>query len=262
MSIMDNYGLIKIISTGMKKVFHTILGYLTLIVNTAIVWLPVCILGLIPERRGQRAIDWITRLWCRMFLKASGVSYEFHGLENIHQNEAYVIMSNHRSHMDGPVLVSGFPSGFSIIAKKELAVIPFWGWALYLAGNVALVRHDAEQSRRKMSEAAAKLKTGRRIMIFPEGTRSGSDDFLPFKKGGAVAAIEAQVPILPVGISGTRSILPKGKLCPEPGHAVVRICKPIPTAGLSYDDRNEVLALVEKAIRGAYIPGPAKKENS
>jgi 1-acyl-sn-glycerol-3-phosphate acyltransferase len=96
------------------------------------------------------------------------------------------------------------------------------------------------------------VRRGRSVLVFPEGTRSKSGDPLPFKKGGFVLAIEAQVPILPVALAGTAEILRSGEFTARAGRAVVCVGRPIPTAGLAYDDREALLAKVEAEVRRLY----------
>lgn len=232
--------------------FNIILGYFVLIVGTAVLWLPLCILGLINARWSITFGDLIFHLWAKLFLRCLKVTYAITGQENLDPKRNYVICSNHRSHMDGPLLVASLWPGFSYVMKKSLALIPFWGWALWAMGNIPIVRHDPKDSRRGMSAAAKKIRSGRNILIFPEGTRSPTGEMLPFKKGAAVLAIEAQVPVLPVSISGTRDILPKKSLKPRPGHAKIVIGKPIETAGMTYDDRNRLNDLIREEIERNY----------
>ena len=84
--------------------------------------------------------------------------------------------------------------------------------------------------------------------MFPEGTRSRTGELLPFKKGGFVMALEAQAPIVPVAICGGRSSMRKGSPIVRPATVVVRTGKPIPTAGLTYADRNKLIRRVRTEI--------------
>jgi len=207
-----------------------------------------------PEK-GRRIIRW----WSRQFIKGTGMTYEVFGLENIEPGQNYLVMSNHRSHLDGPLLIVSTPFTFSFVIKQSLGEIPLWGWAVRSAGYVPVVREDKQVAKKEILNAADLLNKGESMLVFPEGTRAPGDEFLPFKKGGIVLAIKTGVPILPVAVSGTGHIIPKKSLKVTPGHAIIRYGEPIPTKGLTYDDRNDLLAKVETAIKSMYIPGPVKK---
>jgi 1-acyl-sn-glycerol-3-phosphate acyltransferase len=98
-------------------------------------------------------------------------------------------------------------------------------------------------------EAALKLlKTGRSLVIFPEETRTRTGDLLPFKPGAALFALRSGFPLLPVGISGTRRVLPRGTLAATPGRVALAIGEPIPVAGRSARDRDEVTRELRQAI--------------
>ena len=99
------------------------------------------------------------------------------------------------------------------------------------------------------------MNSGKNILIFPEGTRAPSDEFLPFKKGGVITAIKAGVPIIPVAMSGTNRVVPARVLTVSSGPVLMRIGKPIPTEGLTLEDRDKLLERVKQAIEEMYIPG-------
>lgn len=240
-----------------NKIYHTVLTYGSL-AWSEMVGIPILVVGTIggkdgPEK-GRRLIRW----WSGQFIKATGMTYEVFGLENIRPERNYLVMSSHRSHIDGPLLNVTTPFTFSFVIKKSLGDIPIWGWAVKSAGYVPIMRENKKKAKQELKGAAQHLSQGNNMLVFPEGTRSPTDEFLPFKKGGIVLAIQAQVPILPVAISGTGHILPKNATTMSPGHAIIRYGKPIETGGLTYEDRNDLLKRVEKAIKALYIPGPVK----
>ncbi|MBM4398599.1 MAG: 1-acyl-sn-glycerol-3-phosphate acyltransferase, partial [Deltaproteobacteria bacterium] len=189
--------------------------------------------------------DAAIRLWSRALMRTFGVRREVIGAEHAAGLGACVILSSHRSHLDGPLLLCALPLDFAFVIKRSLARIPVWGFGVTRAGYVAIDRHDRADSVAGFRRAASAIRAGRRVLVFPEGTRSKTDDFLPFKKGGAILAIEAGVPVLPVAVAGTQALLPSGSFTAAPGRAVVAIGKPIPTTGLTYDDRDRLLADVE-----------------
>ncbi len=197
-------------------------------------------------------------LFSRALLKSAGVRAEVFGAEHADGLGACVILANHRSHLDGPLLLCLLPLRFAFVIKRELARIPFFGWGAKAVGYVPIDRHDPRNAVSGMKVAAQAVRAGRRVLVFPEGTRSRTGSWLPFKKGGVVLALEAQAPILPVGVAGTAALLPSGSLSPKPGRAVVVVGKPIATEGLTYADRDRLLERVETEIRALFAEAESR----
>ena len=229
---------------------HATIGLLTV----ALVG-PIVLLGLTGR---IDAADRLIRFWSWALLRAVGVRIQSFGLEHAEGMGPCVILCNHRSHLDGPVLLCTLPFPFSFVIKKSLARIPLWGWAVTRAGYVAIDRGDHQDALAGMRRAADRIRAGRRVLTFPEGTRSPTNTFLPFKKGGALLAIQARVPILPVALAGTYDLLPKGSRAPRPGVVVVGVGRPIPTEGLGYEDRDRLIQQAEAAIHHLYANAQAR----
>jgi 1-acyl-sn-glycerol-3-phosphate acyltransferase len=127
---------------------------------------------------------------------------------------------------------------------------------LDVGGFVAVDRGDRDKSMRSLEQGAASLRAGNSFLIFPEGTRSRTGALLPFKKGGFIMAIKAQVPMLPVAIVGGRNAMRKGSPIVRPVHVSVRIGRPVPTAGLTLADRDELVARVRAEVQNLLDQGP------
>ena len=154
----------------------------------------------------------IARIWSKSILFVSGIEVDVKGLANIDPGKSYIYMANHRSNFDIPVLLSCLPIQFRWLAKAELFKIPIFGRAMSGAGYVKIDRSNRESAFRSIDEVVAKMKNGVSVMIFPEGTRSRDGKIRPFKKGGFIMAVDAGVPIVPVILQGTRSIMEKSSL--------------------------------------------------
>ena len=157
----------------------------------------------------------------------------------------YVVVVNHESNFD-PFLLSHLPFEMKYLSKKSLFRIPFFGWAMRIVGDIAIDRGDKDSRGRSLDACKVVLAKKVSVLIFPEGTRSRTDEMLPFKPGAFRLAIETGLEILPLGLTGTRDALPKGTWLFTPAKARVLVGEPIPTAGLTVDD---VPALAER-VRG------------
>ena len=109
---------------------------------------------------------------------------------------------------------------------------------------------------RSIEAGAASIRAGTSILIFPEGTRSRTDDMLPFKKGGFVMAIKAQAPIVPMAVQGARDAMQKGSLIVRPATLSIRVGEPIETAGLTLNDRDALIATTRERIAALLAEGP------
>lgn len=167
---------------------------------------------------------------------------------------AYVVVANHASNAD-PFLLSHLPWDMRWIAKEELFRAPLIGWHMRLSGDIPLRRGDGDSVRQTLAEAKRTLERGLSVMIFPEGTRSKDGRLQRFKDGAFALAIEAQVPVLPIAIEGTRDCIPKRSIWPGEARAAAKILEPIPTAGLGASDvgrlRDAVRERIEAALQAA-----------
>jgi 1-acyl-sn-glycerol-3-phosphate acyltransferase len=167
------------------------------------------------------------RFWARGLLNAWGVSVTTEGKELFPLAQPLIVMSNHQSHADVPILFASLPTIPGFLAKRELDKVPFLSMALRFGGHVLIDRSNRVSAMRALKDAAEEIASGKTIAVFPEGTRGDKDELLPFKKGGFMVAKKAGVAVVPVGILGSRHILPRDDLWPRPGEVTVRIGTPI-----------------------------------
>jgi 1-acyl-sn-glycerol-3-phosphate acyltransferase len=198
----------------------------------------------------------VAQFWARLLLKIAGVRVRVEGLERIAPGAAYVFVSNHLSLMDTPLVLAHIPVQFRFLAKRSLYKVPFIGYHLHRAGHIPVEREDPRSSLRTLAEAARVVRErGVSLLVFPEGSRSRGE-LGEFKHGAAYLAIRAGVPAVPLGITGTRAVLPAGSLTVRGGSVTLRIGEPIPTARMAPGDHKQLSALLRRRV-GELIAGGA-----
>ena len=198
--------------------------------------------------RTGNSIHRIARIWGRGILLVSRVRVSVKGLSQIDPARSYIYMSNHQSNFDIPVLLAHLPVQFRWLAKAELFKIPIFSRAMRGAGYVRIDRFNRESAIQSIKEAAAKMKDGVSVMIFPEGTRSHDGSIRPFKKGGFVMAVDTGVPIVPVILRGTLPIMDKNSWRINAGEVSLQIEKPIDTTGYTRETKDVLIETVRSAI--------------
>jgi 1-acyl-sn-glycerol-3-phosphate acyltransferase len=192
----------------------------------------------------------VAQRWARILLTLGRVRARAVGLERIPPGGSCVFVSNHLSYMDTPLVLALIPVEFRFMAKKSLFRVPFIGYHLKRAGHIPVDRENARAALRSMSDAAQIVRErGISVLVFPEGGRVPEGQMRDFKDGAAYIAIKAGVPVVPVGIVGTREILPMGGLCVRGGPAELRIGEPIPTAGLRLRSHAELTKELQERVR-------------
>jgi 1-acyl-sn-glycerol-3-phosphate acyltransferase len=190
----------------------------------------------------------IARFWGKSILVVSRIKITVKGLSNIDPSSPYIYMPNHQSNFDIPVLLGHLTVQFRWLAKMELFKIPVFGRAMRNVGYISIDRSNRQSAFESLKVAADKIKSGVSVLIFPEGTRSRDGKIRPFKKGGFVMAIDSGVPIVPVVITGTRAIMPKGRFRVYPGHVSMVIHKPIETATYTRETKEALMENVRRVI--------------
>lgn len=181
------------------------------------------------------------RLWSRSILRTTGVRVRVSGLEHLDPGRSYVFAANHQSIYDIPVVFAAIPWQLRIVAKASLGRVPFLGWHLWRTGHLLVDRRNpGPDIVRKMARLVSEAHS---LIVFPEGTRSADGAVARFRKGSFLVAIDAQLPVVPVSISGTRHVMRKGEVTVRPGDVTLVVHPPIPTAGLT---REEVLAFAQR----------------
>jgi len=204
---------------------HRLLNGLFLPVWTAAVTVTaVCIAKLSGNHRYVTEGE---RFWARGLLRAWGVRVRVQDAERLPPAGPYIIMGNHQSHADVPILFASLPIIPGFLAKKELARVPFLSMALRAGGHVLIDRADRSSARQALKVAADEISAGKTIAVFPEGTRGGEAGLGEFKKGGFLIAKRARVPVVPVAITGSRAVWGREKWLPRAGSVKVSVGAPI-----------------------------------
>ena len=150
-------------------------------------------------------------------------------------------------------LLMTVPRPFRVVAKRHLFRIPVFGWCLTMAGMIPIDREKRASAFQSLERAADRIRGGEPVLFFPEGTRSRDGHLLPFKKGAFVIALKAGAPIVPVSVTGSLAVLPKGSIRIRPGHITVRYGAEIPVAQETLETKER---LIER-VRGAVAEGVA-----
>jgi len=164
---------------------------------------------------------------------------------------SYILMSNHQSYYDIPLLYMTIPdkANLRMIAKKELYRIPLWGRGLKTAEFISIDRSDHEKSMESMEAAKEKMKSGIMIYVAPEGTRSRDGKLGEFKKGGFLLAIQTESIIIPIGLRGTEGAMPPDTWDFSLGQKLeAHVGTPIDTANFSIEERDTLMQEVRTQI--------------
>ena len=164
----------------------------------------------------------------------SGIKLKITGLDNFDHNGTYVYVANHASQYDIVTMQKSVPNRMAIIFKRELTKIPLFGWQLTLGPYIMIDRKNIESALNSIEIAKRMMKEKRvSILVFAEGTRSLTGEVQPFKRGAFRMASSVGYPIIPVSISGSNKIMPKGTFKLKPGEIHVHYGSPISTEGIS-----------------------------
>jgi len=218
-----------------------------------IAWTAGCIvLALIVKALGggrvRAPLRMAARLWAPGLLHGALARLRVEGLERVDFSKPHVFVANHQSIIDVCALFRALPVPLRFVLKQELRGVPFIGWYAAAMGMVFIERGNARDASRNLHAAARLLQQGADLCAFPEGTRSRDGALRPFKGGVFQAAIEAQVPVVPIAIQGSGAVLRPSGFQVRPGVIHVRIGEPIPTLALQPHDRQKLAQQAHDAV--------------
>lgn len=197
---------------------------------------------------GNDAAMIMARVWSRINLRAAGARVEWERLDLARAHAPCIYISNHQSNVDIWALLAVLPKRTRFVAKQSLFKIPILGWAMRVSDFIPIDRANRTKAIRSLSEAATKIRGGRSVVLFAEGTRSAGDTLAPFKKGPFHLALAAGVPIVPVAISGSGAVMPPHGLNVRSGPVQVRFCDPIEVAPYQPKNAQGLLDTVHQVI--------------
>jgi 1-acyl-sn-glycerol-3-phosphate acyltransferase len=226
----------------MFPALRMLMVYLVLGVPAALIGIPWSVL----RNNFDTMYGWGMKI-AALGVRAAGIRVRIEGRENLQPGVNYIFLSNHVSNLDAPVLLPSIPGQTSVFLKRELMKIPLLGTAMRIGKYVPVSRGNSrEEAQRSVAAAADALNSGLHITVFPEGTRSSDGRLLPFKKGAFFLSEATGAPIVPIVISGTERMMPKGSQRITPGEAYVRFLPPIRPQDAS--SREELMQRVRAAM--------------
>lgn len=187
-------------------------------------------------------IGWMTKVFC-------GLTYEVEGMEHIDPQQPAIILSNHQSAWETLALRSILPA-HSVVIKRELLLLPIWGWALLALKSIVINRKNQRAALRSLlTKGSQYLDEGLWVLVFPEGTRAGAKELLKFNVGGAMLAHKTGVPVIPVA-HNAGDFWPRYSFFKYPGVIKLKIGAPIATQGRKATDINaEAEAWIRQALQ-------------
>jgi 1-acyl-sn-glycerol-3-phosphate acyltransferase len=223
-----------------------------IIISLSCVLFSVVALISLPLDRSGKTYFWCGRNWTKFSLFLCRIKVSIVGLEKVDPYGNYILVSNHASGFDIPVMMNTFPH-VRIMFKKELSYIPFWGQALRFGHHIMVDRSKGTEAMKSLERAANDVRSGGQVLLFAEGTRTRDGKLLPFKRGAFSLAAKSGVPLVPVTINGSFRILPKGSFDIRPSMIEVKIEAPIETKNIATrEDEVKLMNTVKEIITKNY----------
>ncbi len=224
----------------------TVWGWIVILTTTVVFGSLAILTSWIPPR-GRLFLFW-AKGWSHSLLLLCGIPSRIEVSHAAARVPQAVFMSNHESLVDIPLLFLAIRQHVSFLAKRSLFFVPFLGWSMGLAGFVPVDRRRTQKAPDVFATLEKRVRAGRSVLVFPEGTRSRSGVLQPFKRSGFLLAIRTGLPIVPVAVTGAREVAGADSLWIRRSPVRLRTGDPIPTAGLTVADQKELMRKVRAEI--------------
>jgi len=225
------------------------------IVLILIAAIPVSVIAIVslPLDRSKKIYFWCGTLWSRFVLLLCTVDVRVTNPDNVDRFGNYILVTNHASMFDIPAVMSVFPH-VRIMFKKELGYVPIWGWSLWWGHHIIVDRKKGTEALKSLDRAANAVKEGGQVLLFAEGTRTLDGKLQQFKRGAFALAAKSGVPVIPLTINGSYTILPKGSFDIRPAHIEIVIGQPIETKNITTrEDEMKLMNDVREVISRSYV---------
>jgi 1-acyl-sn-glycerol-3-phosphate acyltransferase len=190
----------------------------------------------------------IAQVWARACVTVSGARLTVIGGENFHKHTVAVYASNHTSYMDTPVIFATLPFQFRILARKDLWSIPFIGWYLARSGQIPIDTENPSAALPSLSAGVKALRARMPLFVFPEGSRTPDGELKELLAGAAFLAIRAQVPLVPIALSGVYDLLPIHTHHFFPCEMTLTVSEPIATTGMTMRQADDLTQTLRNRI--------------
>lgn len=225
-------------------------GWAWLVGGFATVGLTLPALAISPIPACRLTVHRMARLWGQVCIWGTGCRLVVEGADRLDPGGPYVLMANHQSALDIPLLMAVLPADWRCVfwAKQSLFQVPVLGSAMRMLGHMPIDRVNRLSAASMLADTRRRIANGRSVMVFPEETYGPGDRLLPLQRGGFLVAVRTGLPVLPVALTGTRSALPPRSRLLSPTTLTVRFGEPIPTRDLSVADRPRLVERTRAAI--------------
>ena len=218
-----------------------------------IIFLPLMLVEFLLRKFNMRASvtssQWFVKINFKIVLWLAGTKVTCKGLENIPRDRPVLFVSNHRSLSDIPVAYTTLPVNAGFIAKKEMQKIPGLSWWMRLLNCQFIDRQNIKEGMKTILKGIELIKDGYSIFIAPEGTRSKTEDMLPFKEGSLKMAEKTGCPIVPVAFTNTDAVFERQFPRVKRAHVIVEYCEPVDPTQLEKEQRRQLGVYVQEIIR-------------
>ena len=205
-------------------------------------------------------IEKIIQVWARSLVRIAGIRLRVENTHLLDPNQRYILVANHYSYLDIPVIFAAIPQPIRFMAKASLFKIPIFGWAIDRAGFIPIDRKNRRTAVKSFDLAVERIRKGNTIVIFPEEGRSRERKMRPFQRGAFLLALKSELPIVPIAVDGTFEVFPARRWSLKPGPVTVTVTEPIPTIGRTVREKDalakESRARIERLLFGEVSEEP------